>query len=184
MYMETSHVVLRPAPPFEHPGRWAEPCDCATGGPPQRRPERVLRSVPLTTSADQRPSDQIAISAREFAIAAMTVVLEVVDGRRPVTALRPLAAQPVIDHVVTKGRARFGSGAATRPGTAGMRLRRVHIQLTDDGQAEFYGSYSCGERVRAFAGRIVTAKPSGRGTVADASERAKPRWRVQGLMLD
>lgn len=179
MYMDTSHVVVRPAPRFEHPGRWASACNCGesagpadvgrSGGAPPR-----LRVV----DAPEPLLPDAVLAAREFAIAAMTVVLEVVDRRRPVSALRNLVAGPVTDHVITRSRARYeslvaaGAGARTTP--TGLRLRRVHIQLVGEGTAEFFGSYTCGQRVRAFAGRMVTEKKSG----------SNPRWQLQGLMLD
>lgn len=175
MYMDISSVVVRPAPQFEHPGRWATACECGDGAerPHATRPPAPgrLRAVP---TADRRAADTAAASAREFVIAAMTVVLEVVDRRRPVNALRPLVAAPVVDHVLSRGRARHESrtapGPAARTAAAGLRLRRVHIQFVGDGVAEFFGSYTCGPRVRAFAGRMAVTKATS--------------WQMQGLMLD
>ncbi len=49
IYMDTSHVVVRPAPQFEHPGRWAGSCECADGAahlPAQTPVVRALRVVP------------------------------------------------------------------------------------------------------------------------------------------
>ncbi|MFT4200791.1 Rv3235 family protein, partial [Gordonia sp. (in: high G+C Gram-positive bacteria)] len=122
------------------------------------------------------PPDRAAIVAREFAIAAMTVILEVLDRRRPVTALKALVQPPVVDHVITRGRARYEAKLAARHPEPGPRLRRVHIQLTAAGQAEFFGSYACGPRVRAFAGRMAVPK----GT---RGRRSAP-WRIERLMLD
>ena len=184
MYMDISSVVVRPAPQFEHPGRWATACECGDGAerPHATRPPAPgrLRAVPTAdrraadTAADRRAADTASASAREFVIAAMTVVLEVVDRRRPVTALRPLVAAPVVDHVLSRGRARHESrtapGPAARTAAAGLRLRRVHIQFVGDCAAEFFGSYTCGRRVRAFAGRMAVTKAA--------------CWQMQGLMLD
>lgn len=120
-----------------------------------------------------------AVAAREFAVAAMTVVLEVVDRRRPVTALRPLVAPPVIDHVISRGRSRYDARLAAQSAgqaTPGLRLRRVHIQLAADGQAEFFGTYTSGERVRAFAGRLARVRTK--------KGARTPSWRIQGLMVD
>lgn len=174
IYMDTSHVVVSPAPQFEHPGRWAGRCECADAQA-RTRPEPPVRALHVVPEPPPAP-DAAAIAAREFAIAAMTVVLEVMDRRRPVSAMAPFVADPVADHVISRGRARhdFRTGSGNR---AGLRLRRVHIQITDSGAAEFFGSYTCAERVRAFAGRMATvAKPS--------KAPRRPPWQIQGLMLD
>ena len=128
--MDTSNVVVRPAPPFEHPGRWAGRCDCADEATHARidaPPVRALRVVPSPPPAP----DAAAIAAREFAIAAMTVVLEVIDRRRPVSAMAPFVADTVADHVLSRGRAHHS--ARIGPGNrVGLRLRRVHIQIADN----------------------------------------------------
>lgn len=191
--MDTSRVVVRPAPQFEHPGRWAAPCECTAqdpvvnGSPPSRASARVLRAVP---PAPGSAPDRVAVSAREFAIAAMTVVLEVIDRRRPVSALEPLVSSPVADHVISRSRARYearaASGSVQGAGAAGLRLHRVHIQFVDNGAAEFFGSYTRGERVRAFAGRMAaTATTKGAAVKGRPKPDARrPAWQIQGLMLD
>jgi hypothetical protein len=173
--MDTSNVVVRPAPPFEHPGRWAGRCDCAEEATHARIDSPPVRALHVVPSPPPAP-DAAAIAAREFAIAAMTVVLEVIDRRRPVSAMAPFVADTVADHVLSRGRAHHG--ARIGPGNrVGLRLRRVHIQIADAGAAEFFGSYTCGERVRAFAGRMTM--------VTKPPKRARsPHWQICGLMLD
>ncbi|GED99500.1 hypothetical protein nbrc107697_35390 [Gordonia crocea] len=180
--------MVRPAPRFEHPGRWAVECGCTAPVPVEetaadRRaddPVAATRAVADRTPAPGPPAAQLA-SARAFAVAAMTVVLEVIDRRRPVGALDPFVAAPVADHVIARGKARHESRALPGSSAPGLRLRRVHIQLGVDGAAEFFGSYTCGDRVRAFAGRmgVPPRGPRRRGRAGGGV----PAWQVQGLML-
>ncbi|MFT3900764.1 MAG: Rv3235 family protein [Gordonia sp. (in: high G+C Gram-positive bacteria)] len=179
MYMDTQQVVVRPAPPFEHPGQWAQPCACSAR---DRQPPPALVSAAVPPTPPTPPAERSVVGAREFAIAAMTVILEVLDRRRPVVALQPFVAPAVADHVLSRGRAKHEARSA-RAGVVrapDLRLRRLHVQLVAEGQAEFFGSYACGARVRAFAGRMAVPK---RRRGKQHAEPAVP-WQVRGLMLD
>ncbi|MCV7299576.1 hypothetical protein H7J93_08010 [Mycobacterium barrassiae] len=109
-------------------------------------------------------------AAVAFADAAVRRVLEVIDRRRPVAQLRPLLAPGLIDTVVGLSRSSQRSTSRSKGGTV-ARLRRLRVRMVDgsDGaQAEVFGTYTSGPRLRAFAARIEL----------DAS-----RWRIVALQI-
>jgi len=76
-------------------------------------------------------------------------VLEVIDRRRPAAQLRPLLAPALMDTVTAMSRSSH---------TAAATLRRLRLRVVDDGretQAEVFGTYTRGPRVRAIAARIA-----------------------------
>jgi Family of unknown function (DUF6459) len=100
-----------------------------------------------------------------FADAALRRVLEVLDRRRSVAALRGLLAAGLIDSVLCANRF-----TASHDGAA--VLRRLRLQAVGDpdrfAAAEVFGSYSRGRRMHAIACRI---------------ERVAGRWQVVALHI-
>ncbi|MEE3850975.1 Rv3235 family protein [Gordonia sp. LSe1-13] len=165
--METPRVLIRPAAPYEPPPRPADhrgdvvvavsaDTDAAATREPATRqkgaPQRgaTQRGTPPTAAVSRASTD-----ARRFAIRAITLVLEVVDRRRSLAQLDPVAPVPLIDHVEALVRAcATGTAASGVGGGDAAGLRRLHVQMLGPGAAEVFGSYRRGQRVRAFAGRI------------------------------
>lgn len=110
-------------------------------------------------------------TAVTFADAALRRVLEVIDRRRPVAQLQPLVAPALIDAIIELSRS--SHGRAARPGSmpTAARLRRVRLRMvdgTDGTEAEVFGTYTSGARVRALAARI---------------ELYRDRWRIVALQI-
>lgn len=147
--VETSRVRIRSAPAYE---------------PAPGQPVRVDRPpAPLTSSAPHPaptrpvvPSGSVpaaAVEARRFAIATLSLVLEVIDRRRGMHQIESRLTGPVIEHVEALARA-MAPRSGSPSGENAASLRRVHVQMCGPGAAEIFGSYRRGGRVRAFAGRI------------------------------
>ncbi|NMO00205.1 hypothetical protein HH308_03130 [Gordonia sp. TBRC 11910] len=184
--METTHLLVRPAPRYEHAGQWfgSQSSDApavAVSPPASQRPP----------SADAAPlDDSIAREARTFVIGAMTQVLEVVDRRRGVGHLTDLVMPHVIDQVTSLLRAcevAAASGGATPPPVPTAALRRVHIQMCGPAEAEFFGSYVRGARVQAFAGRVEQSSVRVRNEPGagryERSKKTELRWRIRSMAL-
>ncbi|MDL9936729.1 Rv3235 family protein [Gordonia sp. ABSL1-1] len=150
--MEITKVRVRPAPPYEHPAGMRVPVPLAAS---VRGPD-AARRVPETPRGPTSPGpgrSSTAGAARDahcFAIGACRVLFEVVEGRRGIGQLTGTASAAVVDQVagLVRHNAFRGSGLSV------TTLRRVHVQLCDATAAEVFGSYTTGERVRAFAARI------------------------------
>lgn len=137
---------------------------------PPRAPRRPCDRQPSANAAPPPPA--LLPEAAAFANAALRAVLEVIDRRRPATALRPLLVPSLIDSVLSVGRA-----AGLAPGSEGAGvLRRVRLQAvrrdSPDAAVEVFGSYSRGSRVHAIAGRIEQVRGS-----------AGTRWLVVALHI-
>ena len=137
-------------------------------------PAPVSISTPSRASgADPRSPEsgelQTAMSVRAFAIAALSRVLEAIDGRRARTQLVPCLTADVLAQITEL----VQGGSAGEPGCA--RLHRVHVQLRDEGGAEFFGTYARGERVRAVAGRIER-RPVRLPASGHSPRRTEDRW--------
>ncbi|MEE4021651.1 Rv3235 family protein [Gordonia sp. PKS22-38] len=154
--METPRVLIRPAAPYEPPPHPVDHSGDIVALPAAADPAATpaagtrQRGAPPTVAVSRA-----GIDARRFAIRAITLVLEVVDRRRSLAQLDPVAPVPLIDSVEALVRA-CSTGAAG-PGAGGGEtagLRRLHVQMLGPGAAEVFGSYRRGQRVRAFAGRI------------------------------
>lgn len=110
-------------------------------------------------------------SAVTFADAALRRVLEVIDRRRPVAQLRPLLAPALIDTVIELSRSSHAAAARTQSARTVARLCRLRLRMVDGAegrQAEVFGTYSSGPRVRALAARI---------------ELDGERWRIVALQV-
>ncbi|MEU6583051.1 Rv3235 family protein [Nocardia sp. NPDC046763] len=110
--------------------------------------QRFLRSShPVKT----RGGDECNTAARQFAGTALRLALEVLDGRRPVRQLGPLAEPAVVAAVRTL------AGAGRLPGRelGTATLTRVDVIMAGPGQAEVCAGYDRGGRRFALAARIV-----------------------------
>ncbi|MFI5509607.1 Rv3235 family protein [Mycobacterium sp. NPDC051804] len=141
----------------------------------------VCRSTPVLHRRAARPSSPPGYrtvqeadpprTAVTFADAALRRVLEVIDRRRPVAQLRPLVAPALIDTVIELSRSshvRAGRPSSVR---TVARLRRIRLRMvdgTDGTEAEVFGTYTSGARVRALAARI---------------ELYRERWRIVALQI-
>ncbi|WP_025735769.1 Rv3235 family protein [Mycobacterium genavense] len=159
-------VVEYEPPPREVPRNVAE-CRRSTvarrtGGAPRYSGRAVRRAEP-TAPTWSVPMRQAAL----FADAALRRVLEVIDHRRPVTALRPLLVPGLVDSVLAVSQSRAGRQAAAV-------LRRMRLQPVGhrdpQSAAEVFGCYSRGDRVHAIAARVERL-PTGSGV----------RWQVVAL---
>ncbi|MFW0789025.1 Rv3235 family protein [Gordonia sp. CPCC 205333] len=181
--METTHLLARPAPRYEHSGHWY--------GSPQLGLSVELvapaaRASRPSASAERAP-EPTARDARTFVVSAMTQVLEVLDRRRPVARVAELVVPHVVDQIIALQRIYevAAAGAESAPSTAA--LRRVHIQMCGPGEAEFFGNYLRGERVLAFAGRVEHVSQRVRKTPGTEpyrrSKRTELRWRIRSIAL-
>ncbi|WP_099038891.1 Rv3235 family protein [Mycobacterium neglectum] len=110
-------------------------------------------------------------TAVTFADAALRRVLEVIDRRRPVAQLRPLLAPALIDTVIELSRSSRGGAGRSQGMRTVARLCRMRLRMVDGAegsQAEVFGTYTCGPRVRALAARI---------------ELTGERWRIVALQV-
>jgi hypothetical protein len=153
----TTPVVDYEPPPFgvtAH-GIGAPPCPTPSPAALHRPARRALRPVDRVDAAP--PPAAVA-----FADAALRRVLEVIDRRRPIAALRPLLTPPLLDMVYALTRCPASDKAAV--------LRRVRLRATtvEPTAAEVFATYTRGPRVRAIAGRI---------------EVNEGRWRMVALQV-
>jgi hypothetical protein len=126
----------------------------------------ACRSAPVLHRRAPRPSSPTAdralvreadppLTAVTFADAALRRVLEVIDRRRPVAQLRPLLAPALIDIVIERSRrSHAGSGRTQRTAARLHRMRLRMVDGTEGREAEVFGTYTSGPRVRALAARI------------------------------
>ncbi|QIS22384.1 Rv3235 family protein [Nocardia terpenica] len=149
------------APGFEPPLAAGAP---AKPGPPpcRRTAPRAAAAVREYAAARRSPHDgrsassgtpdETASAATRFAERSMRVVLEVLDGRRPVTQLRPLATPTVVAAVETL--LRTGGGRHLGPAV----LVSVRATFVTSAAVEVCGGYDRGDRHFAMAARIVTRR--------------------------
>lgn len=141
----------------------------------------VCRSTPvLHRRAPRPPSTAAHPAAREadpprtavmFADAALRRVLEVIDRRRPIAQLRPLVAPALIDTVIELSRASHARAGRPHSVRTVARLHRIRLRMVDGTQgteAEVFGTYTSGPRLRALAARI---------------ELYRDRWRIVALQV-
>jgi hypothetical protein len=142
----------------------------------------VCRSTPVlhrrapqpSSAADHRTVVREADPPRTavmFADAALRRVLEVIDRRRPVAQLRPLVAPALIDTVIELSRSSHDRDGRPRGVRTVARLHRIRLRMVDGAEgteAEVFGTYTSGPRVRALAARI---------------ELYRDRWRIVALQI-
>jgi len=110
-------------------------------------------------------------TAVTFADAALRRVLEVIDRRRPVAQLRPLVAPALIDTVIELSRSSHVQAGRPASERTVARLHRIRLRMVDGthgAEAEVFGTYTSGPRVRALAARI---------------ELYRDRWRIVALQI-
>ncbi|MBY0443466.1 MAG: hypothetical protein K2Q25_15255 [Mycobacteriaceae bacterium] len=147
--------TVRPVVEYEPPPQQFPP-DRPLAPPALQRHVRHHRGdkqpkAALTAATPAWPTREAAV----FADAALRRVLEVIDRRRPATALRPLLAPNLVDSVVSASR-RSGGYPPSSP-EAGV-LRRVRLQAVGRDNpyvaAEAFGTYTRGQRSHAVACRV------------------------------
>jgi hypothetical protein len=132
------------------------------------------RRAPRQTSRSGSPPVREAEPPRTavtFADAALRRVLEVIDRRRPVAQLRPLVAPTLIDTVIELSRSSHVRDRRQDSARTVARLQRIRLRMVDGThgtEAEVFGTYTSGPRVRALAGRI---------------ELYRDRWRIVALQI-
>ncbi|GAB2726250.1 Rv3235 family protein [Nocardia thraciensis] len=104
-------------------------------------------------STSYASSDETGSAARRFAERSLRLALEVLDGRRPVGQLRPVAEPTVVAAVETLTR----TGAADRR-LGAAQLVSVRATIVAPGTAEVFGGYDRGNRRFAVAARIVARR--------------------------
>jgi hypothetical protein len=134
-------------------------CPTAGQGLHRARPQGIVREA-------EPPRNAVT-----FADAALRRVLEVIDRRRPVAQLRPLLAPALIDTVVELSRSTHLRAGRTQSARTVARLHRIRLRMVDGAEkseAEVFGTYTSGPRVRALAARI---------------EVNDERWRIVALQI-
>ncbi|MFC9999031.1 Rv3235 family protein [Nocardia sp. NPDC127526] len=161
---------LRPAPESEPPLR-----PCPGGRAEQAPPSPSCRNSVTSNAVSRRPgtiglqriirashpakschSVEVDAAARQFATAVVRVALEVLDGRRSVVQLRPLAVSTVVEAVRTVVNARLVPGLELGVAV----LTRVDVIMSGPAAAEVCAGYDRGARHFALAAHIVRG-PSG-----------------------
>ncbi|WP_433576421.1 Rv3235 family protein [Nocardia brasiliensis] len=89
-------------------------------------------------------------AAHRFAENSLRLVLEVLDGRRPVAQVRPLTSASVFAALETLART-APRGAALGP----AQLTKIGVEPAGPKTAEVYGTYQRGHRIFAVAARVA-----------------------------
>ncbi|AHD20534.1 Rv3235 family protein [Rhodococcus pyridinivorans] len=155
-----SHVARRPTPHDGRSGRATLRRD-GTGRPA----EGPSIEGPATGPSD-RPAIVLDPGVVRVAETAVRLVLEVVDGRRPAVQSTTVL-DPRLVATITAGR-------PPRAGHSTAILLRTRVRPVDADTVELFGSYGRGDRVFAFAGRMVRKRPR---------PRAPHRWTITTLWL-
>lgn len=183
--MQTPRVVIRTAPDYEHPaGLLAS----------HRRSAGAVASGDSRTPPAPAPVRHEGAEVRRFAVGALTVLFEALDGRRGFGQLSTSVAPELADRfsmlrqLGVRPHARDLASVATgRPaaGRGSAALRRVHVQMGAGGVARIFGSYTIGGRVRAFCGTAErTPHKIPRPIDADVLTPARWEYRWQLTALD
>lgn len=164
--------TVAPVVDFEPPARATMPHRPArrTSAPPLRRhPPRMRPDRPV-----RHTLPPLLQSVAVFADAALRRVLEVVDGRRPPTHLRPLLAAGLAESVVSL-RPVSATGRA-EPAT----LQRLRVQPAGSAEptraVEVFGTYRRGRRTHALACRVESVPGTRNGGNAAA-------WQIVALHI-
>lgn len=139
---------------------------------PSDRPTRPRTGSPVP----RRAADTVDPAARAFAVSAVTMVLEVLDRRRPLAHLTGVAVGHIVDQVavLTAARAAQTRPPGTVPSTAS--LSRVHLQWSGPDAAEITASYARGPRVHALAARIQRMPVRVRPETPGGPRRTRMQW--------
>lgn len=164
-------MVVAPIPPYE-PDPVAE----------SRRGPTGFGSVRPSAPAERVPgrliADRVDPSARAFAVSALTMVLEVIDRRRPVAQLASVASPHIVDQVSAwAGHAQTASTvSASRLRPPAATLMRVHLQWSGPDAAEVSATYSRGVRVKAMAAKVQRVPVRVRSAVPGGPRTTELRW--------
>ncbi|MGI8799742.1 MAG: Rv3235 family protein [Pseudonocardia sp.] len=139
-----SRGLVRPLPCYEPdgPAPPAEPLELSLQ--PSRAPEPPP-VPPMRTLCEA--------AAKAGAHVLLRLMLEVLDGRRPVAHLAAGVTAPVLRYVVAAAGSLRRAGAAQRPVPAG-RLRSLRVSQPCDEVAEVSAVCQLGGRIRAVAARF------------------------------
>ncbi len=168
--MEATHLLVRPAPRYEHPGQWFTA--------PEPDPTPAFHAVaPARAGVEPGPPQPVTPprEIRAVVVGVMTQMFEVIDRRRPSAQLVGMVAPHVIDQI---------NALCATPRGAGASVRRVHLQVCAPDAAEFFGSYVRGQRVLAFAGRIERVRVKRRRPTNMPRYSGSPtelRWQVRSV---
>lgn len=122
-------------------------------------------------------ADRVDPSARAFAVSALTMLLEIIDRRRPVAQLASVAAPHIVDQVsVWSARPQAASTAPPRARPPAATLMRVHLQWSGPDAAEVSATYSRGVRVKAMAARVQRVPVRVRPSVPGGPRTTELRW--------
>lgn len=160
-HLRTGRYV-RPVPPFEPPAQERCALHRSHAAPRTSPHDGRSRRPAATPPSPAPPPDPTAV---RFADTAVRLVLEVVDGRRPVAQLAAVL-EPTLVTAVAARQSDSVVGTAV--------LLRIRVHPVDADTAELSGIYARGERVRAVAGRIARRTPK---------PRAPHRWTITTLWL-
>lgn len=176
--MQTPRVVIRSAPDYEHPA-----------GLVAGRRRTTTQDTPDADSTPAAPPSgpHEGAQVRRFAVGALTVLFEALDGRRGFGQLSTSVAPDLADRfsLLRQLGMRPHARDLTPAAVGSAALRRVHVQMSGDGTARLFGSYTIGGRVRAFCGaacRIPHKVP--RPIDADVLMPARWEYRWQLTALD
>ncbi|MFX1758053.1 Uncharacterised protein [Rhodococcus gordoniae] len=147
-----------------HATRRATPHDGRSGRIPFRH--QGIGSTGVAANTDDRPDLPVDPAVGRVAESAVRLVLEVVDGRRPAVQSATVLDPRLVSTIVT--------GRTPRAGRSTAVLLRTRVRPVDADTVELFGSYARGERVFAFAGRMVCKRPR---------PRAPHRWTITTLWL-
>lgn len=148
-------AFLIPVPSTEPPAHdaCAAPHTCRPGPLRQRSrptPHDGRTSRRAATRTLRAPAEHLRVdpAAQQFANFAVRLVLEVGEGRRPLSQLTGVVTPGLVD---TFSPTRTAHRPALAGSPSGVRAR---LRTVDAHAAELFGSYTRGHRVFALAGRI------------------------------
>ncbi|HMS74083.1 Rv3235 family protein [Gordonia sp. (in: high G+C Gram-positive bacteria)] len=160
--------MIRSAPDYEHPAALVA-----------SRNRTTARQVPDGNRPEPEPAGVRHEGAvvRRFAVGALTVLFEALDGRRGFGQLSTSVSPELTDRfrvlrqLGVRPHARDLAPAAAGSAT----LRRVHVQMSGEATARIFGSYTIGGRVRAFCG-VAVRSPHRIPRPIDADVLMPARW--------
>ncbi|MBS9371331.1 Rv3235 family protein [Rhodococcus sp. B50] len=120
----------------------------------------------VAVNTNDQPGIPVDPAVGRAAESAVRLVLEVVDGRRPAVQSATVLDPRLVSTITTHRTLRAGRSTAI--------LLRTRVRPVDADTVELFGSYARGERVFAFAGRMVRKRPR---------PRAPHRWTITTLWL-
>ncbi|GAA2066076.1 Rv3235 family protein [Williamsia deligens] len=124
----------------------------------------------------RRVTDTVDPAARAFAVSALTMVLEVMDRRRPLAHLTGVAVGHIVDQIAVLTAARVAQVRPGAPTPTTASLARVHLQWAGPDAAEVTATYARGPRVHAVAARIQQMPVRVRPATPNGPRRTRVQW--------